>query len=63
VTGPSGRSDPSIVAAAIADAVEEPDTPLRVEVGADAETVLAVRRQLDDASFESTMRETLGLTW
>jgi hypothetical protein len=34
-----------------------------VEVGADAETVLAVRRQLDDASFESTMRETLGLTW
>jgi NAD(P)-dependent dehydrogenase (short-subunit alcohol dehydrogenase family) len=63
LTGPSGRSDPSIVAAAIADALEDPDTPLRVEVGADAQTVLAVRRQLDDAAFEATMRETLGLTW
>jgi NAD(P)-dependent dehydrogenase (short-subunit alcohol dehydrogenase family) len=63
LTGPSGRSDPSIVAAAIADALEDPDTPLRVEVGADAETVLAVRRELDDASFEATMRATLGLTW
>jgi hypothetical protein len=51
------------VATAIADALEDPDTPLRVEVGADAQTVLAVRRQLDDAAFEATMRETLGLTW
>ncbi len=63
VTGPSGRTDPSIVAMAIADALTEPGTPLRVEVGADAEMVLGVRRQLDDASFEATMRETLGLTW
>ncbi|HXA32297.1 MAG TPA: SDR family oxidoreductase [Acidimicrobiales bacterium] len=63
LTGPTGRSDPSIVATAIADALDDPGTPLRVEVGTDAETVLAVRRQLDDASFEATMRETLGLTW
>jgi NAD(P)-dependent dehydrogenase (short-subunit alcohol dehydrogenase family) len=63
VTGPSGRTEPGIVAVAIADALEDPGTPLRVEVGADAEMVLAVRRQLDDASFEATMRETLGLTW
>jgi NAD(P)-dependent dehydrogenase (short-subunit alcohol dehydrogenase family) len=63
LTGPSGRTDPSIVAAAIADALEDPDTPLRVEVGSDAQTVLAVRRQLDDTAFEATMRETLGLTW
>jgi NAD(P)-dependent dehydrogenase (short-subunit alcohol dehydrogenase family) len=63
LTGPTGRSDPTIVATAIADALDDPGTPLRVEAGADAETVLAVRRQLDDAAFEATMRETLGLTW
>jgi hypothetical protein len=63
LTGPSGRSEPSIVATAIADALEDPNAPMRVEVGADAQMVLGVRRQLDDASFEATMRETLGLTW
>jgi NAD(P)-dependent dehydrogenase (short-subunit alcohol dehydrogenase family) len=63
LTGPSGRPAPSIVATAIADAIEDPLAPLRVEVGTDAQMVLAVRRQLDDASFEATMRETLGLTW
>jgi len=36
---------------------------LRVEVGDDATMVLAARRQLDDAAFESAMREVVGLTW
>ncbi len=63
VTGPVGRSEPELVATAIADAIEEPDTPLRVPVGPDAEMVLATRAQLDDAAFESTMREVIDLTW
>ena len=54
---------PELVATAIADAIEAPDTPLRVPVGADAELVSSVRAANDDATFEATMRETLGLTW
>lgn len=63
VTGPSGRPGPEIVAEAIADALEDPETPLRVPVGTDAETILATRHQLDDATFEATMRQVLDLTW
>jgi NAD(P)-dependent dehydrogenase (short-subunit alcohol dehydrogenase family) len=63
VTGGSGRTPTDEAARRIADAVEDPDTPLRVPIGADAEMTLAVRRQLDDAEFEATMREQLGLTW
>ena len=49
--------------AAVADALEDPATPLRVEVGQDAATVLRLRRTLGDAEFEATMRDALGLTW
>jgi NAD(P)-dependent dehydrogenase (short-subunit alcohol dehydrogenase family) len=63
VTGPTGRPGPEIVAVAIADAIEDPATPLRVPVGSDAETILATRHQLDDATFEATMRQVLDLTW
>lgn len=63
VTGPSGRPGPEIVAVAIADAIENPETPLRVPVGTDAEMILGTRQQLDDATFEATMRQVLGLTW
>jgi NAD(P)-dependent dehydrogenase (short-subunit alcohol dehydrogenase family) len=63
LAGPGGRPGPETVAVAIADAVEDPATPLRVEVGADAQTTLAARRQLDDAAFEAAMRQVLGLTW
>jgi hypothetical protein len=48
---------------AVADALENPATPLRVEVGQDAAMVLQLRRTLDDGEFEATMREALGLTW
>ena len=51
------------VAAAIADAIEAKEHTLRHPVGADAELVTAVRAQLDDATFEATMRETLDLRW
>jgi NAD(P)-dependent dehydrogenase (short-subunit alcohol dehydrogenase family) len=63
LTGPEGRPGPQLVATAVADAVENTSTPLRVEVGKDAAMVLGLRRTLSDAEFEATMREALGLTW
>jgi len=63
LTGPEGRPGPELVAVAVADAVENPMSPLRIEVGKDAATVLELRRTLRDAEFEATMREALNLTW
>ena len=58
-----GRPGPELVGNAIADAIDAESTPLRVPVGADAELIMATRKQLDDATFEATMRATLNLTW
>lgn len=63
LVGPDGRPGPEIVALAVAGAIEDLDTPLRVEVGADAAMVLELRRSLRDPEFEATMRGALGLTW
>jgi NAD(P)-dependent dehydrogenase (short-subunit alcohol dehydrogenase family) len=63
LAGPGGRPGPELVGHAIADALEDPSTPLRVEVGDDAAMVLALRRSQSDAEFEATMRQALGLTW
>lgn len=63
LNGPAGRPGPEVVACAVADALEDPSTPLRVEVGGDAELILALRRSQSDAEFEATMRQALGLTW
>jgi NAD(P)-dependent dehydrogenase (short-subunit alcohol dehydrogenase family) len=63
MTGPSGRPGPELVGVAIAEAIENPDTPLRVPVGADAEMVLGARQHFDDAKFEAAMRKTLDLQW
>ena len=41
LVGPAGRPGPELVGRAIADAIDDPSTPLRVPVGADAELVLA----------------------
>jgi NAD(P)-dependent dehydrogenase (short-subunit alcohol dehydrogenase family) len=60
-TGDAPGAD--LVAATIVDAVDDPATPLRNPVGEDAVLVIDVRKQLDDAAFESTMRGTLGLEW
>lgn len=57
------RPGPEVVAAAIADAIDDPSTPFRVRVGADADLVLGVRSTMDDETFEATMRATLDLTW
>ena len=63
LTGPEGRPGPELVGRAVADALEDPATPLRVEVGDDATMVLELRRTLGDTEFEATMRAALGLTW
>jgi Short-chain dehydrogenases of various substrate specificities len=63
LTGPDGRPGPELVACAIADAIADADTPLRVPVGADSEMVLTTRSQLSDADFEAAMRTTIGMTW
>jgi NAD(P)-dependent dehydrogenase (short-subunit alcohol dehydrogenase family) len=63
LVGEGGRPGPEIVARAIADAIDDPQTPLRVPVGADAEAVLAARKSMTDAEFEAAMRQILGLTW
>jgi NAD(P)-dependent dehydrogenase (short-subunit alcohol dehydrogenase family) len=63
LTGPGGRPGPELVGHAVADALEDPATPLRVEVGQDAAMVLELRRKMADAEFEATMRQALGLTW
>jgi NAD(P)-dependent dehydrogenase (short-subunit alcohol dehydrogenase family) len=63
LTGPGGRPGPELVGRAVADALEDPATPLRVEVGDDAAMVLELRRTLGDVEFEATMRAALGLTW
>jgi len=63
LVGPGGRPGPELVGTAVADAIENPDTPLRVEVGTDAALVLELRRNQRDAEFEATMRAALGLTW
>jgi NAD(P)-dependent dehydrogenase (short-subunit alcohol dehydrogenase family) len=63
LTGPGGRPGPELVGEAVADSLEDPETPLRVEVGKDAAMVLELRRTLPDAEFEATMREALRLTW
>ena len=63
LVGAEGRPAPEVVGEAIAAAIADPDSPLRVPVGADAEMVLAARAQMDDAAFHAAMRELLGLTW
>jgi NAD(P)-dependent dehydrogenase (short-subunit alcohol dehydrogenase family) len=63
LSGPGGRPGPELVGHAVADALEDPSTPLRVEVGDDAALVLALRRSQSDDEFEATMRKALGLTW
>src|SRR5690349_17864924 len=63
MTGPSGPLGPEVVALAIARAIEDAATPLRVPVGQDAEMILGARRSLDDQAFEDAMRKAVGLTW
>ncbi|HYZ91899.1 MAG TPA: SDR family oxidoreductase [Actinomycetota bacterium] len=57
------RPGPEPVAQVIADAIEFEGAKLRWPVGDDADLIFSVRSQMNDEDFESTMRQTLGLTW
>jgi NAD(P)-dependent dehydrogenase (short-subunit alcohol dehydrogenase family) len=61
--GRDAAPGPEVVAAAIADALETPESAWRVPVGTDAEMVIGARATLDDAAFEKAMREVLNLDW
>jgi NAD(P)-dependent dehydrogenase (short-subunit alcohol dehydrogenase family) len=61
--GGGGRPAPEIVGETIWDAITTTEPRLRWPVGADAEMILAARRDLDDEQFESAMRSTLGIDW
>jgi len=58
----TGRSQAGAVAEVILEAIEKGDKP-RYPAGPDAQMVLMARRQMDDQTFESRMRQRLGLTW
>lgn len=57
--GKDTPADPSLVAQAVYEAVTDEDFPLRRLVGQDAELIAALRAELDDGSFEATVRATL----
>jgi NAD(P)-dependent dehydrogenase (short-subunit alcohol dehydrogenase family) len=64
--GRAAAPGPEVVATAIADALESPDSlesAWRVPVGTDAEMVLGARAAMDDVAFEKAMREVLKLDW
>jgi len=63
VTGGEGRTSSADAAATIADAIEDPETPLRIRVGPDANLILDTWKALSDADFEAVMRSTLSLDW
>ncbi len=55
-------SSADVVAAAIVAAAEDPETPFRVRVGADAETLYAARQEsIDDAEWQDRLRAFLGM--
>jgi short-subunit dehydrogenase len=60
--GQADRLPARAVAEVILEAIEKGDK-LRYPVGPDAEMVLMARKQMDDETFESVMRQQLGLTW
>ena len=53
------RGDAQVVAELIYEAVHDKEPKLRYLVGQDAEMIAGLRKQLDDAQFEQTMRQAL----
>ncbi len=61
--GAEAGPGPEAVAQTVADIIESDAPAFRHPVGDDAQMVLAARGQMDDETFEATMRETLELDW
>jgi NAD(P)-dependent dehydrogenase (short-subunit alcohol dehydrogenase family) len=53
--------DPIAVAEAVARVIADPEAPIRVPVGVEAETFVPLAKQVDDATFERKVKEALGL--
>ncbi|MDX1655096.1 MAG: SDR family oxidoreductase [Candidatus Competibacteraceae bacterium] len=53
--------DPIAVAEAVARVIEDPQAPIRLPVGVEAETFVPLTRQLSDEDFEAKVREVFGL--
>lgn len=53
------RGDPQLVAEKIYEAVNDTEPKLRYLVGADAEMIAGLRKQMDDEQFEQTIRQAL----
>ena len=54
---------PELVAKAICDALKDPDAPLRLPVGSDAQLVTAARGSTPYGEFEAAMRAVLKVDW
>jgi NAD(P)-dependent dehydrogenase (short-subunit alcohol dehydrogenase family) len=63
LSGGNEAPGPELVATAIADALQNPDAPLRHPVGSDAALVVSARGGTPYADFEALMRATLKLDW
>lgn len=57
--GRDEHADPQVVAEAIYNAVYDEEPKLRYLVGQEAEMIGGLRKQMDDAQFEQTMRQAL----
>jgi NAD(P)-dependent dehydrogenase (short-subunit alcohol dehydrogenase family) len=55
----AARGDPQVVAETVYNAVYDKEPKLRYLVGQDAEGIGGLKKQLDDAQFEQTMRQAL----
>ena len=51
------------MAKAICDALKDPDAPLRLPVGSDAQLVTAARGSTPYGEFEAAMRAVLKVDW
>jgi NAD(P)-dependent dehydrogenase (short-subunit alcohol dehydrogenase family) len=61
--GDGGPPGPELVAAAIADALEEDEPNLRRPVGADAEMIVSLRDSMPYEEFITTVRGFLNIDW
>jgi NAD(P)-dependent dehydrogenase (short-subunit alcohol dehydrogenase family) len=53
--------DPIAVARAVARVIADPEAPIRVPVGVEAETFVPMAKRMDDEEFERKVRETFGI--
>jgi NAD(P)-dependent dehydrogenase (short-subunit alcohol dehydrogenase family) len=57
------RQVPDDVARAVADCIEQDNPPFRLQLGGDADKIMAIRRRTSDEEWEATMREMLEISW